>query len=169
MGISCFPPLASESAHTLILGSIPGKESLRQQRYYAHPRNAFWPIMISLLEIDERGYQQNVRQLMRRGYAVWDVLQRCERATSLDADIVPGSIEPNDFTGFLAAHPKISRVFYNGAKAEALFERRVVPALPPRGQGLPRQRLPSTSPAHASMTVAEKREQWRAVLPPGNG
>ena len=40
-----FPPLIDYSSKILVLGSLPGEESLKQVQYYAHPRNAFWKIM----------------------------------------------------------------------------------------------------------------------------
>lgn len=161
-----FPPLADGNARSLILGSMPGARSLAQGEYYAHPQNAFWRILADLLGFDAAApYPQRCAALRAAGIAVWDVLARCSRASSLDADIVESSIVVNDFAGFLAAHPHIAAIHFNGGKAEASYLRYVLPGLPAPMQDLPRLRLPSTSPAHAAMSVAAKRTAWRAVVP----
>lgn len=160
-----FAPISAPHAHTLILGSMPGRDSLRAVRYYAHARNAFWPIVLALLDAPpDIDYAARTALLRERGFALWDVLAECVRPGSLDTAIDPASMVQNDFNGFLAQHPRIDRVFLNGGTADALFRRHVLPNLQ-RDRALALTRLPSTSPAHAGMPLAVKREAWRAILP----
>lgn len=147
----------------LILGSMPGTASLQANEYYAHPRNAFWPIMAAVLGFDPAApYHDRVAALRAGRVAVWDVLKACRRTGSLDSDIEPDSIEFNDFGTFFAAHPGVTRVCFNGGTAERLYQR-FVPAILTR-RDLHYTRLPSTSPAHAAMSVADKSHAWRAAL-----
>jgi hypothetical protein len=44
MMVSSFPWVGDKHSKLIILGSMPGVESLRKQQYYAHPRNQFWNI-----------------------------------------------------------------------------------------------------------------------------
>jgi len=159
-----FPPICQEDAHTLILGSMPSRESLLQQRYYAHPRNSFWPIVCDLFDTNTLDYAQRARLLQSKGLALWDVLQACFRSSSLDSDIDDSSIVTNDFDSFLKKHQRIERVFFNGAKAESVYLRHVLPELPAAHRRIRLQRLPSTSPANAGMTVAQKRQAWMVIL-----
>ena len=160
--IQSFPPIASPNATLLILGSMPGKASLLANQYYAHPRNAFWPIMGKLFGAGpDLPYARRVRLLKRAGVAVWDVLASCTRGSSLDSDIDEKSIVANDFASFFRDHPRIERVFFNGAKAEASFRRHVLPGLAPTT--LRFERLPSSSPANASWSHARKLRAWRIV------
>lgn len=158
-----FAPVAEPSARILILGSMPGVASLQVQRYYAHPRNAFWPIMANLLGFaaDER-YEQRLQHLMAAKIALWDVLESCYRPGSLDSDIDPNSQVANDFNHFFCDHPRIERVCFNGSKAETVFRRQVLPTLTRRD--LRYVRLPSTSPAHAARSFEQKLAQWRTLL-----
>ena len=158
----CFPPIASPDARVLILGSMPGRASLAAGQYYAHPRNAFWPIMGRLLDFDSsRDYPARVDALKVAGIAVWDVLDSCHRPGSLDSAIDDDSLVANDLGGFLVAHAEIRHVFFNGAKAESCFRRHIKLTMGEARIGF--ARLPSTSPAHAGLPFEKKLEAWRAV------
>ena len=163
--IHSFPPIAAPDARVLVLGSMPGVASLRLRQYYGHPQNAFWNIMAELLGFDAAlDYTERCAALVHHGIALWDVLAACERDGSLDSAIAPASSVPNDFAPFLERHRQIDRLCFNGAAAERLFQRHVLPGLV-SGAGLALQRLPSTSPAHAGMPFAQKLQAWRVVRP----
>lgn len=162
--VRSFPPISRADAHTLILGSMPGVASLTARQYYAHPRNLFWPLIESLLGIRASApYTIRTTALADGGYALWDVLKTCVRPGSLDADIAPGTTEFNDFTDFFAHHRGITRVFFNGTHADKLF-RRALPAIMITERPPCLLRLPSTSPANASIPFERKLAAWRAIL-----
>jgi len=143
---------------------MPSQESLARRRYYAHPRNSFWPIMATLLEITETAYNKRAEQVTARCIAIWDVLQSCIRPGSLDSAIENSTMVSNDFPAFFTTHDQIRTVFFNGAKAESVYLRHVLPQLNGRAAELRLQRLPSTSPAHAGMTFEQKLEAWSMIL-----
>ena len=156
-----FAPIARRDARVLILGSMPGRASLAAGRYYAHPQNAFWRIASALLGIEPgASYQARVRALKAARIALWDVLHSCVREGSLDTRIEEELA--NDFAAFFRTHARITHVFFNGAKAEASYRRHVLAEMTAQ---LTYARLPSTSPAHASLPFARKLEAWRAILP----
>lgn len=142
---------------------MPGKESLRKQQYYAHPKNAFWRIVGEILGFDaESPYELRAASLSASGVALWDVLQSCTRESSLDSDIDRGTLVPNDFAPFFARHTHIRRVCFNGAAAEDLFRRYVRPRLPDQSK-VEYVRLPSSSPANAAIPYVEKLRAWRVI------
>jgi len=159
-----FPLVAKPDAKILILGSMPGQKSLEENQYYAHPRNSFWPIMFKLLKIDsELSYDDRKTLLIRNNIALWDVLKSCYREGSLDSDIDQSTIEPNDFKRFFSIHKHVAAVFFNGAKAEQLFKKNSLKTLKQVQQGLSFYKLPSTSPAHAALTLEQKLLQWEII------
>ena len=164
MRVHSFEPISDTASRVLILGSMPGKVSLRATQYYAHPQNAFWKILGALFDFDpSAAYETRTAQLRACGIALWDVMQSCVRETSLDSDIEEASIIANPFGEFLNDHPEIHTVCFNGAKAEASWRRHVLPQLPQAGD-IAYHRLPSTSPANASTRYEDKFEAWRAAL-----
>jgi len=159
--IRSFAPIAGRDARVLVLGSMPGRASLEAGRYYAHPQNAFWRIAAALLGLEaDASYRARVQALKAARIALWDVLHSCVREGSLDTRIEQEIA--NDFEAFFRTHRGITHVFFNGAKAEASFRRHVLARL---SVELRYARLPSTSPAHASLSFSRKLGAWQAILP----
>lgn len=147
---------------------MPGVQSLEAGQYYAHPRNAFWPIMQSLAGIaGSLSYADRCQMLMDRSIALWDVLQGCIRPGSLDVHIQEDSIVSNDLGDFLTRHSSIQKIGFNGRKAAALYRKHVFPRLSSELQKMSTVQLPSTSPAHASLNREEKLHSWKILLQAG--
>lgn|SRR5450830_100617 len=162
--VNSFGYVANPDARLLILGSMPGKVSLAKQQYYGHAQNLFWPFMHEIFGIDlNLAYEQKLALLQNNGIALWDVMQECERHSSLDSDILEHSIKPNDFNNFFLRYPTIRDIFFNGTKAELSFIKYVLPTNNQLGY-LQLIKLPSTSPANASISKMKKLEEWRKVI-----
>ncbi len=162
--ITGFPPIASRNARVLILGSMPSEASLAANQYYAFRQNQFWRIAGEICAFAPGApYARRKAALKRQRIALWDVVANCVRPGSLDASIREDTIRVNDFAAFLAAHPHVRRVCFNGRKAESAWRRHVLPSLPATRK-LDYRLLPSTSPAHAGMGYRSKLRAWRSAL-----
>ncbi len=160
----CFPAAAPKNIRVLILGSFPGKLSLQKKQYYAHPRNVFWQIMGEVFNFDCKiDYQKRITIINGHRIGIWDVMQSCRRLGSLDSKIETATIVPNDFTSFFDCHPEVRLIAFNGSKAETEFKKRVFPKLGDLKTGLEMIRMPSTSPAMATMNYQEKYKVWSAI------
>jgi hypoxanthine-DNA glycosylase len=100
-------------------------------------------------------YAERTQRLLSQGVGLWDVYAACEREGSLDANI--HNAQPNDFQSLRTRCPALVAIAHNGG--ESFKHAKLTLAL-----GLPVHRLPSTSPAHASMTFSQKLEAWRTAL-----
>ena len=163
-----FPPIEGEGARVLILGTMPGIESLRIGQYYANRGNAFWKVLGTLLGFSpSESYEERVKALKNGGIALWDVLESCVRLGSLDASIDKNTAVPNDLAGLLRRHPGIDVICFNGADAEKYFRERVLRNQ--RISGKRYVRLPSTSSSYAAMPFNEKVAAWAGVIRGGAG
>ncbi len=152
-----FSPISHPNARVLILGTMPGVQSLALQQYYGHPRNAFWKIIFSVLETPfSTDYEQRKNVLLDNGIALWDVLEACVREGSLDSAIEQEV--PNDFDSFLKAHPNIRHIYFNGQKAAKFFKQHVAVS-----DDYQLVTLPSTSPANAGMSFEKKLLEWESI------
>lgn len=158
-------PVADESSRILVLGSMPGDRSIAVGQYYAHPRNAFWRIMNRIVGLNpESPYEDRLCILKGAGIALWDVIRSCKRRGSLDVSIDPDSITGNNFRLFLDRHPGIKLICFNGAAAQRCYGSYILPTLDKTP--ITHARLPSTSPAHASMSFEQKVAEWSSLMAP---
>jgi double-stranded uracil-DNA glycosylase len=160
-----FFPVVDDASVVLVLGSMPGTFSLRATQYYAHPRNAFWPIACREFNIDvTASYDARTDALLQHGVALWDVIAACDRPGSLDADIDDSSVVVNPIAALLLQQPALRRVCCNGATSSKLFLLHVLPELHALAIDVDVRHLPSTSPAHASMSFEQKYARWSGAL-----
>ncbi len=145
----------------MVLGTMPSVASLEESFYYAHPRNAFWPILSDYFKLPIESTEQKVALCKQSGILLWDVLSSCERQGSLDSAIKQP--EANDFASLFQQYPSLKTILFNGKAAQNLFEKQVT-----KKQALPDDlvffSLPSTSPANAQLTFENKRVLWHETL-----
>jgi hypoxanthine-DNA glycosylase len=149
-----FSAIIGEKPKYLILGTMPGKESLFQQQYYAHTRNSFWKIIFQIFETNlVNDYSSKIEFLKENKIALWDVCQSCYRKGSLDSDIQKES--PNNIIKLIDNYPSFQKIIFNGQKAEKLYHKHI--KIINRIQYFT---MLSTSPANASYTYNQKLTNW---------
>jgi TDG/mug DNA glycosylase family protein len=162
--VHSFEPVVGRNPRIIILGSMPGVVSLQAVQYYANPRNAFWTIIADLFDIDiECSYDSRIEQISKLPLILWDTLKACHREGSLDSKILKQQIEANDIVGLVERHKGLRAIAFNGAASEKYFNQLEKPRLPADHQ-IELIKLPSTSPANASMKFEQKLMAWRRLL-----
>ena len=150
-------PVLDSTTRILILGSFPGIASLAASQYYAHPRNQFWPLLAAVLQqpLAVMPYPERLQYLLAQGIGLWDVIDRCQRRGSLDSAI--RDARANDLARLQRDCPQLRRVCFNGktsGKFAAEFSARGIDTLV----------LPSSSPANAMSSFAQKLVHWRGII-----
>lgn len=153
-----FAPIVDENSKSLILGTLPGPESLISGEYYKNSRNSFWRIVYALFGGQQTdNYEDKCRYLLNNKLALWDIFQRAAREGAADTAI--NNETTNDFRSFLRDNPQIKAIIFNGQKAEKAFKR----ALPDLFVQIPHFTAWSTSGA-CTKTLRDKCENWRIAF-----
>lgn len=155
-----FDYIVDEKTTTLIIGSMPGEASLEAVEYYAHKHNLFWKFLFEAFgeKFDTPDYTAKISFLTAHHFGLWDAVKSCVRDGSLDTNIKMAT--PNDFKTLFLRYPNIKRLLFNGQKAFQLFKRFHGDLLTKYDYIV----LPSTSPANASIPLAERRRIWFEAL-----
>lgn len=152
------PPIYNNQSKILILGSFPSVVSRKENFYYMHPRNRFWPVIAKLCnEPLPQTVPARQQLLLKHKIALWDVVQSCQLIGSSDQSIQKA--QPNELFAMLESAP-IKAIFTNGQKAYALYHKLIFPKIE-----LHAIALPSTSPANAAYSIERLLEQWSVLLP----
>lgn len=133
---------------------------MRAARYYAHPQNRFWHLVGAAIGVDLPAleYEDRLAVLLDHGIGLWDVVKSGKRAGSLDSAL--REVEGNALRDLVAELPNLAAIGFNGGTA-ARIGRRLIGA----GTDLALIDLPSSSPAFAAMSLAEKTDKWLALRP----
>jgi double-stranded uracil-DNA glycosylase len=151
-----FPPLLNQNTRILFLGSFPSIASFEQAFYYAHPRNAFWPILETIFDVRLETNEAKKVFCLEKGIGLWDVIGSCERSNSSDTNLK--NCIPNDFEKLLRDYPNIKALGFTGKKSYDLFQKYF------KNLEIEKNLLPSTSPAHAAMKREEKAQIYKDFL-----
>jgi len=156
--LTSFLPIIDEGSRILILGSMPGVESLKLQQYYAHPRNQFWKIIYDLFDTQVSSiYAERTSFLKSKKLALWDVIENCYREGSLDSNIREEKV--NDFSALFKAYPDLKMVMFNGGKAYDTYKKWLGFERPSE---IAFRKLTSSSPANTKPYEVKLRE-WRII------
>lgn len=155
---SAFAPVTDCRTRALILGSLPGEASLAAQRYYAHPQNQFWRLVGGVIgqDLAALDYCERLAALQDHGIGLWDTIATARRDGSLDAAIREAEAAP--LAELAEALPALQAVAFNGATSARIGRRQLAGRT-----GCELLDLPSSSPAHAAMRLAEKQQRWNLL------
>ena len=153
-----FPPILGRSPKLLFLGTMPGKESLRQEQYYAHPQNLIWKFLFQLFNSESKeNYLDKIVFLIQNNIVLWDMCQTCYRKGSLDSDIQKEI--PNEIPNLIQQNPTINKIIFNGQKAEKLYKKHFE-----FFNKIEYFTVLSSSPANAAFTFDQKLKNWKLAI-----
>jgi hypoxanthine-DNA glycosylase len=155
----CFPPVVDQNTRVLVLGSLPGEVSLAHNQYYAHKQNRFWLLVGDVIEknLAEMAYEARLQALLEHRIGLWDVVAQARRTGSLDSNIRDHA--RNDLVALIDTLPNLAAIAFNGGTAAKIG----MQALTESRASLDLVKLPSSSPAYASVPYAQKLRAWEAL------
>lgn len=154
---TALPPLVDNSSRILILGTMPGDQSIAKQQYYGNKGNHFWKILFTIFDENySASYDERQIFLKKHKIAMWNVLASCIREGSSDSKITNETI--NDFINFHKQYPNIRHVIFESKSAAKFYHKYLKPQI-----GISYHILPSTSGLNAGTSFSQKVELWKVL------
>jgi hypoxanthine-DNA glycosylase len=155
-------PLVDNFSSILILGTMPGDQSIAKQQYYGNKGNHFWKIIFTIFSEEySTSYDDRKTFLKKHKIALWNVLASCIREGSSDSKITNEAI--NDFVSFHKQYPNIKHVFFESKSAAKFYHKYSAPQ-----PGISYHILPSTSGLNAGTSFSQKVEMWKILAETAN-
>ena len=145
-----FPPLMCHEPRVLILGTIPGKNSISANEYYYDNKNRMWKMLAKIAtQKMPTNYTEKKLLLEHLHVVLWDYYQCVERTN------------PNDIVGFVRKNPTLTKIAINGYGKYKEFGEKLQNQF---GQSIKVFRLPETSGLNASWTLEKLCKEWSVVF-----
>ncbi len=152
-----FGSFVPDNTKYLLVGSFTCKEA--HGWFYGTKRNQFWPILRSVynLPLDSTSAKQDL--FIKLGMAITDIIYQCERSkgTNLDSNLInivwniPGIQK-------IFSQNKIEKIYFSSRFVEIKFKR----FFSTKAELIT---LPSPSPRYAKLSLPQKTEVCRQLLP----
>lgn len=159
-----FQPFVPEYAQYLIVGSFPGKEQTQtpltaEDWFYGAKRNQFWKILSGVYQRDlsQKISKQSLFEEMK--IAVTDILFKVIRTSNSNLDDNLQIVEYNDqVIKKIMDENDIQTIFFTSRFVERHFQKVIQTQVPTIC-------LPSPSPRYARMTLLQKINIYKTLLP----
>lgn len=149
-------PIYNKNSKILILGSMPGPVSRKENFFYANKSNRFWKIMENLFNIKLLTNEERTLFLLNNNIALWDVIYSCDVVGSSDASIK--NVTPNDIDG-LIKKTNIEYIFVTGKTSEYYYNKYVLSKT-----NIKPIYLPSPSAANATYSLDKLINEYSIIL-----
>ena len=164
-----FGKFVPKNAKYLILGSFPVKGTTTDPEeynwFYVNKRNQFWPILEQVYERELKDKKDKLELFSELGIAITDIILSCERkgGSNLDNNLTNIVIN-SEMIENIIYNEKVEKIYFTSAFVETLFYRyfkHIISSYPQ----IELVRLPSPSPRYALMSIYEKTEVYKKLLP----
>ncbi len=145
-------PFVRKDSRILILGSFPSVESRKENFYYAHKTNRFFPVLSMVFEEKTPLTTEERKEfLIRHHIALYDVIYECDIEASKDSSV--RNIVPSDIKD-LIKDTDIRHIITTGSLSDKLYKKYI---------GNDNIALPSTSAANASYSIDKLFNEYKII------